>query len=275
VMSGGYSSVFRGAGVEFDEVREYEEGDDPRTVDWNVTARTGRPHVKKYVDERQLTVLFLLDVSASSLGGFGEWSARRTAARLCACLALTAVKNHDKVGLVTFGREVEKYVPARRGVRHALRIVRDCLAPSASGEGTRLAPALDFATRTVRRGAVLFVVSDFFADDWSDALAVCARRHDVIAARLLAPELAPPSAGLIRLRDPESGRETTVDWSDARARAIYSRRVEDWRRETEARLRRAETDLMDVPVPRVRDKDVVARPILKFFQMRERRGAKR
>jgi uncharacterized protein (DUF58 family) len=131
-LAGNYSSVFRGAGIEFDEVREYVEGDDPRAIDWGVTARIGRPFVKKYVDERELTVVFVLDLSPSMEAGFGPLSARRMAARVAACLALSAVRNHDRVGLVAFGDTIERYVPPATGRAHALRVVRDCLALPAS-----------------------------------------------------------------------------------------------------------------------------------------------
>ncbi|MCZ6787695.1 MAG: DUF58 domain-containing protein [Planctomycetota bacterium] len=275
VMAGRYSSVFRGSGIEFDRVREYVEGDAQRAVDWNVTARMGRPFVKTYTDERELTVLFLLDLSASMAGGFSLWSARQTAARICACLALSATRNNDKVGLIGFSDGVDKYVPAKKGVGHALRIVRDCLAlPGGSGR-TNLAPALEFTSRVVRRHAILFLVSDFLTDGWQHALGLCARRHDVIAVRLLAPELDPPNAGLLRTRDPESGRETVVDWSSPRVRAAYAQRIAAWRQETEDDLRRAKVDLMDVPISRELDKDMIVRPILKFFRMRELRGTKR
>ncbi len=275
VMAGRYSSVFRGSGIEFDRVREYVEGDAQRAVDWNVTARMGRPFVKTYTDERELTVLFLLDLSASMAGGFSLWSARQTAARICACLALSATRNNDKVGLIGFSDGVDKYVPAKKGVGHALRIVRDCLAlPGGSGR-TNLAPALEFTSRVVRRHAILFLVSDFLTDGWQHALGLCARRHDVIAVRLLAPDLDPPNAGLLRTRDPESGRETVVDWSSPRVRAAYAQRIAAWRQETEDDLRRAKVDLMDVPISRELDKDMIVRPILKFFRMRELRGTKR
>lgn len=275
VMAGGYVSVFRGAGLEVDGVREYVDGDDPRTVDWNVTARMGRPFVKTYVDERDLTVLFLLDLSASMTGGFGIWSARQMAARVCACLALSATRNNDKVGLIAFSEGVDAYVSPGKGIGHALRIVRDCLALPGRSVGTAPASALEFAARTVRRRAILFLVSDFLSDGWQQALALCARRHDVIAVRLLLPELAQPEAGLVRVRDPESGATTTIDWSRPRVRAAYARRVADWRLRTERDLRHAKVDLMDVPVPRVRGKNMVAGPILRFFRMRELRGAKR
>jgi uncharacterized protein (DUF58 family) len=276
VMAGGYASVFHGAGIEFDEIREYVPGDDPRAVDWNVTARAGRPFVKEYVEERDLTALFLLDLSASMGGGFGVWSARQMAARVCACLALSAIRNDDKVGLIAFSRQVDKFVPARKGVRHVLRIVRDCLALPGSSAQTALAPALEFAARVVRRRAILFLVSDFLGTDWQQALKLCARRHDLVAVRLLTPELEPPQgAGLVRVRDPESGATAVVDWGSARVRAAHRDRVAAWREGTAQLLRRAEVDLMDVPVPRERDRDAVARPILAFFRMRERRGLHR
>ena len=275
VMAGGYVSVFRGAGIEFDEVREYAEGDAPRSVDWNVTARMGRPYIKKYVDERDLTVLFVLDLSESMTGGFGLWSARQTAARVCGCLALSAVRNGDKVGLVAFSDGVDAYVPARKGFGHALRIVRDCLALPGGSAFTSPAPALEFVSRAVRRHAIVFLVSDFFCEGWERPLLQCARRHDVIAVRLLDPALAPPASGLVRLRDPETGAATVADWSSARVREAYAARVAGWRARTDAALRRARVDCMDVPVPRERDPNAIAGPILRFFRMRELRGAKR
>jgi uncharacterized protein (DUF58 family) len=285
VMAGGYQSVFRGSGIEFDELREYVEGDDPRNVDWAVTARVGRPFVKQYVEERDLTMLLLLDLSASMIdGGMAQWSSRQTAARLAACLALSAAMNDDKVGLVAFSARVEKFVPPRKGFRHVLRIVRDCLALPASSRRTDLAPALEFVSRGVRRHAIVFVVSDFLDlgddDAWRKALRLCARRHDVVAVRLLPPELDPhvlraAGAGLMRVVDSETGRRTLVDWGSRRVRAEYAQRVAAWRQRVEELFRRAEIDLIDVPVPRAHDKNAIAGPILRFFQMRERRGMKR
>jgi uncharacterized protein (DUF58 family) len=275
VISGGYHSVFRGSGIEFDRVREYVEGDSRRAVDWNVTARVGRPFVKTYIDERELTVLFLLDLSASMSGGFSHWSMRQTAARICACLALSAIRNNDKVGLVGFSDSVDKYVPPQKGAGHALRIVRDCLALPGASARTDLRPPLEFASRVVRRRAILFLVSDFLADGWQRALALCARRHDVVAVRMLPPELTPPEAGLMRVRDPETGAETVVDWADPRVRAAHTERVERRKHSVEEDLRRAKVDRMDVPMSRERDLNTIARPILQFFRMREARGMKR
>jgi uncharacterized protein (DUF58 family) len=294
VMSGGYVSVFRGAGLSFDTVREYAEGDDPRTLDWNVTARMGRPFVKTYVEERERTVFFLLDLSASMRGGLGLWSARQTAARVLACLALSAVKNGDKVGLIAFREGVVAYVPPAKGAGHALRIVRDALALPAEGTRSDPAPALDLATRAVRRHAVVFLISDFLehaglgsggaggsrgpggSGGAADrALARCARRHDVVAVRLLGPELDPPAAGLARVRDPESGAELLLDLASPRVRAAYAARVAAWRAGLDATFARARVDVLDMPVPRAPGKNLVAGPILTFFRMRETRGLKR
>lgn len=272
VMAGGYSSVFRGSGIEFEEVREYVDGDDPRSVDWNVTARTGRPHVKKYVEERELTVVFLLDLSASMRAGFRERSARQAAALFCACLALSAIRNNDKVGLLAFSDRVERHVPAKKGVGHVLRIVRDVLALEPTGRGTDLVPALEFAGRVLRRRSIVFVVSDFVAARGFEApLGLLARRHDVIAVRLLAPERRlgrdPAARGLLRLRDLESGREAIRDFSSPAVRARYQESVEAAERDLEQRLRRARADRIDLETDRP-----VADPILQFFRRRERRA---
>ncbi len=274
-MAGGYRSVFRGAGLEFDEVREYVDGDDPRQIDWQVTARAGRPFVKKFIDERELTVVFLLDLSASMHAGYGAWSARQMAVRLCACLALAAVQHHDKVGLIAFGAEVRRFVPPQPGRGHALRIIRDGLLLDGGGGPTAYAPALELAARVLRRRAVVFVVSDFLGPPLGQALRHCARRHDVIAVRILSPELFPPTVGLVRLRDPETGARRMVDWHSERVRRAWLARVGAWRQRVDDELAAADVDCMDAAVPLVADKDALARPILRFFRMREQRGARR
>ena len=275
VMAGSYLSVFRGRGVEFESVREYAEGDDPRAVDWNVTARMGRPFVKTFVDERELPVLFVVDLSASMDAGFGLWSPRQAAARLCACLGLAAVRNGDKVGLVGFSEGVDVFVPPKKGTAHALRIVRDVLALPAGDATTRLGPALRFAAGAVRRRAILFVLSDFLTDGWQRPLTVCARRHDVVAVRLQPPELELPDMGLVRLRDPERGMTRVVDASNPRVRDAHAECVRAWRTRTEQALRRARVDLMDVDLPRIRRPNQIAGPILKFFRMRQLRRDRR
>lgn len=276
VMAGSYNSVFRGSGIEFDEVREYVDGDDPRSVDWNVTARVGKPYIKRYVEERDLHVFFVFDLSSSMDGGLGAWSARQTAARVCACLGLSATANNDKVGLIAFGERVEKFVPLDKGASHMLRIVRDCLALRASTPHGNLVAGLDYASRAVRRRSVMFVVSDFLGDGWRDAMTNCGRRHDVTAIRVLTPELSPErferlGAGMMRLRDPQTGAVRRVDWRSRRVRAAYAERVAAWDARVHADLRRAQVECLDVPVPVIAKPDSVVRPILEYFRMREMR----
>jgi len=291
VMAGGYSSVFRGAGIEFDEVREFAEGDELRSVDWNVTARTGRPFVKKFVEERELTVLFLLDASASM--GFGTsppGSPRRavatTAALFVGIVAFAAARNNDKAGLITFTDRIERYVPAKKGRNHVLRLIREACEPVRPGAGTDLALALDYAGRVQRRRAIVFVVGDFLARDLDGPdcrkqLRMLAQRHDVIAVRVRDPLAAGldrgsgdvaelPRVGLLHLADPETARTVVVDTGSARVRRELARR---WRQERQQWLdlcRATKVDLLDVPTA-----GSVADPLVRFFRMRERRGAKR
>ena len=287
VMAGGYSSVFRGSGIEFDEVREFAEGDELRSVDWNVTARVGRPFVKKFVEERELTVLFVLDVSASM--AFGSRppaaSARRsvaaTAALFVGCVAFAAARNNDKAGLIVSSDVVERYVPAKKGRNHVLRLIREACEPPRQGAGTDLVGALDFAGRVQRRRAIVFVVSDFLGVDAAKKLRSLAQRHDVIAVRIRDPFAAGldraagdvaalPAIGLCDFVDPESGRSVTVDVASARVRSAIRANWQRERAELLATCRRAGVDLLDVPT----DGSVVD-PLLRFFRMRERRGAKR
>ncbi|MEE9126779.1 MAG: DUF58 domain-containing protein [Planctomycetota bacterium] len=277
VMSGGYTSVFRGTGIEFDEVREYVEGDDPRMVDWNVTARTGRPYVKKYMEERELTVLFLLDVSAST--GFGTTpdqrggvrTVRETAAEFCACIALAAQRNNDKTGLIAFSDRTELYVPAKKGSFHVLRLIRDVLALEAGGSGSDLRAALDYAGRVQRKRAIVFVISDFLVDDFQQALSLVARRHDVVAVRIMDPKTQElPRAGLLHLRDLETGRAAWVDTGSRRVRQAYAAAMKRQEAQLLDSFKRAHVDHMKVWPHRS-----VADPIVRFFQMRELRGAHR
>lgn len=288
VMAGGYSSVFRGSGIEFDEVREFAEGDDLRSVDWNVTARTGRPFVKKFVEERELTVLFLLDQSASmAFGTHPPGSQRRdvgqTAALFVGCVAFAAARNHDKAGLIAFTDRIERYVPAKKGRNHVLRLIREACEPPLPGAATALAEALDYAGRVQRRPAIVFVVSDFLgpAVNWREPLRRLAQRHDLIAVRIRDPFAAGldraggdvaalPRCGLLRLADVESGALVEVDTDSAAVRAELVRR---WRAERQAwqdLCRLARVDLLDVPTT-----GSVADPLVRFFRMREQRRARR
>jgi len=283
VMAGGYASVFRGAGIEFDEVREFAEGDDLRAVDWNVTARMGRPFVKTFVEERELSILFVLDLSASLRFGAAtpvradgrarRRTVRETAAEFCACLALSAARNNDKAGLVAHTDRIERFVPIQKGSRHALRLVRDALALTPRGRATDLAGALDFAARVQRRRAVVFVVGDFLSGGADDAalglpLRRLARRHDVVAVRVRDPATTEPSpAGLLRLVDMETGAVRWVDTGSRRVRDAWRRRLAAADAAQDDRFRRAGVDVVDVRT------DVgVADPIVRFFRMREMRG---
>ncbi|MGE0191377.1 MAG: DUF58 domain-containing protein [Planctomycetota bacterium] len=274
-LAGGYRSVFRGAGIEPDTVREYDPGDDPRLVDWNVTARMGRPFVKTMTDERDLAVVFVLDVSPSMGGGWGAYRARDSAARVVACLAMNAVRAGDRVGLVAFSRGVDAFVPPRRGPGHAMRIVRDGLVLRGEAGRGGLAEALDRVRRVVRRHAVVFVISDFQDEDWAAAMSLAARRHDVIAVRVIVPETDLPRAGLLRVRDPEGGRERLVDTSHAPTRRAWDERRRAWDARTTEALARAGVDRLDLLVPRLQQRDHVAQSLLAFFRMRELRGLKR
>jgi len=285
VMAGGYSSVFRGSGIEFDEVREFAEGDELRSVDWNVTARTGRPFVKKFVEERELTVLFLLDVSASMAFGTSPPGASRrtvatTAALLIGCVAFAAARNNDKAGLITFTDRIERYVPAKKGRNHVLRLIREACGGTVPGARSDLAQALDYAGRVQRRRAIVFVVSDFLGGDASQRLRQLAQRHDVIAVRIRDPFAAGldaaggvstvPGVGLLHLADPETGRTVVVDTASKRVRRELQQRWEAERQRLLEVCRRAKVDLLDVNTT-----GSVADPLVRFFRMRELRGAKR
>ncbi len=287
VMAGGYSSVFRGSGIEFDEVREFAEGDELRSVDWNVTARVGRPFVKKFVEERELTVLFLLDRSASM--AFGTSPAGRpprrtvatTAALFVGCVAFAAARNHDKAGLVTFTDRVERHVPPKKGRNHVLRLIREACEPPLPRARSGLAAALDFAGRVQKRRAVVFVVSDFVDVDFVARLRLLAQRHDVIAVRIRDPFAAGldraagdvttlPDVGLVHVADPETGATLLVDTASARVREHVCAAWRAERQQLRDACRRAGVDLLDVPT-----EGSVADPLLRFFRMRELRGAKR
>ena len=276
VLAGHYHSTFRGAGMEFDEVRVYSPGDDVRTIDWNVTARTGIPHIKRFVEERELTVQLVVDVSASAGFGSVERTRGEVAAELCALLALAAITNDDKVGLVMFGAEIERHVPPKKGKRHVLRVIREVLLHESQRGATHVAEALAYVTRAQRRHATLFLVSDFLVekDEWAaleTALRVATQRHDVIAVTLEDPrERALPSAGLVELRDLETGRRRLVDSSSRRVRDAYARQAEERRELRERTLRRLGVDEVVVDV----GGDWVD-PLVQFFQRRERRARRR
>jgi uncharacterized protein (DUF58 family) len=267
VFSGEYHSVFKGRGMEFAEVREYIPGDDVRTIDWNVTARLGHPYVKQFMEERELTVILVVDLSAS--GDFGTRGRLKAflAAEIAAVLAFSAVQNNDKVGLILFTDRVEQTVPARKGKRHVLRVIREILYYKPQGKGTNIARALEHLGRVQKRKAVVFVISDFQTSNYESALKLVARRHDLIAIRITDPhERELPDVGLVTLEDPETGRRGLVDTSDRQVRRHFAEVAA--RRETQfkAALKSAQTEAIDLSTDRP-----YTLPLVQFFNKRERR----
>ena len=226
ILSGEYHSVFKGRGMEFSEVRAYVEGDDIRNIDWNVTARMNSLYVKKHVEERELTVMLVVDASASgSFGSKGKFKGEM-GVELCALLAFSAIKNNDRVGLIIFTSEVECYIPPQKGKNHVLRVIRELLYFEPKRRGTDVAGALTFLNRVQRRKAVVFLVSDFFAAPFAKHLRVAARRHDLVAVTLRDPrESQLPGIGLIELADAETGATVLVDSSSREFRADYNRQM--------------------------------------------------
>jgi len=224
VFSGAYHSIFKGQGVEFSEVRPYQRGDDVRTIDWNVTARTGNLHVKRYQEERELTMMLVVDTSASAMFGSGAQSKAELAAELSALMAFSAIKNNDRVGLLLFSDRREKFVPPKKGRRHALRIISEVLSHKSPARKTDLNQALEFLARALRRRSIVFIISDFYAPDFTPALKIANRKHDCVALILNdAREFAFPDIGWVGLTDPESGEEVEVDTGNHAFRENYRR----------------------------------------------------
>lgn len=269
ILAGQYESVFKGQGMEFKEVREYVPGDDVRSIDWNVTARTGHPHVKLLVEERELTVMLMVDASGSGRFGSVARFKNALAAEMCAVIAFSAIKNNDKVGLIIFTGEVELYVPPSKGSKHVLRVVRDILYFEPKGTGTNIPTALHYMSKVTKRRAVVFLVSDFMANDYEMPLRIANRRHDVVAVAVTDPrEEQLPNVGLVSVRDAESGRECVVDTSDARVRRTYEEAARNRKQRREEIFRRTRVDAMNV-----RTDGSYIDEIYRFFRMRERRLA--
>jgi uncharacterized protein (DUF58 family) len=227
-LTGDYHSMFKGQGVEFDEVRPYVAGDDIRSIDWNVTARTGAPHVKRFSEERELTVIFLVDVSGSQVFGSQTRSKSELAAEITCLLALTAIRNQDKIGLMLFTDRIVKSIPPRKGRTSVMRLVREVLAADETREGTDITAALRFLNNVQKRKAVVFLVSDFQDTGYEKELRVTARRHDVIACPISDPcEFELPNVGLIEMQDPESGELLLVDTGSAAVRKAFASRASE------------------------------------------------
>ena len=267
VLAGEYHSVFKGRGMEFDEVREYAPGDEIRTIDWNVTARTGRPFVKRYVEERELTVWLMVDLSASGSFGSRTQVKNEVAAELCALLAFSAIKNNDKVGLVVFTDQIELFVAPNKGRSHVLRLIRDLLNFTARSKGTNIAQALDYLGRVTHKKGVVFLVSDFIAPDYKKPLRIVGWRHDLIAVSVAdLREAALPDVGLIELEDAETGSRVLVDTSSKRVRNQYAELAARRRIELRELFRSLSVDQVEVET----GEDYV-RDLMLLFRRRERR----
>ncbi|HHT9116445.1 MAG: DUF58 domain-containing protein [Planctomycetes bacterium] len=264
---GEYHSVFKGRGMEFDEVREYQPGDEIRTIDWNVTARMGRPFIKRYVEERELTVMLLVDVSASGNFGSIKHLKNEVATEICAILAFSAIKNNDKVGMIMFTDKIEKFIPPKKGPKHVLRVIRELLCSQPTGKGTNISVALEYLNKITHRRTISFVVSDFIANDYSHAVRIANKRHDMIAITIADPrEQELPNVGFIELRDAESGEILLLDTADSLARkefgALNNRRTQE-----QSRLFRS----MGVDEILINTNRHHVEPIVRFFRMREKR----
>lgn len=267
VFSGEYHSVFKGRGMEFSEVREYQVGDDIRNIDWNVTARFGHPYIKIFEEERELTVMLLVDMSGSLLFGSAEKTKQRIAAELSAILAFSALKNNDKVGLILFTDRIEKFVPPRKGRSHVLRIIREVLSFAPQGNKTNLKAALEYFNHTIKKRSIAFLISDFMDDGYEKIIRIVGRKHDLIGVVLEDPrEKELPKAGLIKFRDAETGEIRVIDTSNKIVRDefyTYRKYNEEKRRQLFVSSR---IDKINVNT----DQSYI-KPLVDFFKLRERR----
>ena len=266
LLAGEYLSAFKGRGMEFDAVREYVPGDEIRSIDWNVTARAGVPYVKTFCEERELTVLLAVDISASGAFGSQRLSKTETAVEVAAVLMFTALKNNDKVGLLFFADDVVKYIPPRKGRGNVLRLIRELLSTEPIKAPTDIAKALEFLGHVQRRRCVVFVMSDFLGPDCSQALAIANQRHDCIAVTLSDPrEKTLPDVGFITLRDAETDELLELDTRHPKVRSLFAKASDDRERKLTGWFRRASVDRLDI-----RTDESYSKSLQKFFRMRER-----
>ncbi|MBN2429974.1 MAG: DUF58 domain-containing protein [Acidobacteria bacterium] len=266
-LAGEYHSVFKGQGMEYEEVRPYQPGDDIRTIDWNVTSRSGTLHVKKYVEERELTVILLVDCSRSTRFGTGMKSKAEVAAEIAAILAFSAIRNNDRVGAVLFTGEVEKYIPPRKGTRHVLRLVREILAYDARRRDTDLRGALEFIVRVMKKRCIVFMISDFFDADFEQTLRLTARKHDIVAVSTNdRGEMNLPRSAWVQFEDMETGKVSWMPTFVPRVRARYREKMMSFRQQRTALFHRHKVDHVEIFADEPYDK-----PLIKFFQRRAQR----
>jgi uncharacterized protein (DUF58 family) len=269
VLGGQYHSVFKGRGMAFSEVRQYQPGDEVRTIDWNVTARMNDAYVKVFTEERELTVMLLVDVSASESFGSKQRTKGEIAAEIAAQIAFSAIANNDRVGLILFSDRVEKVVPPRKGRSHALRLISDILSFKPAGKGTDLAAALTYLTHVAKRKTVAFLVSDFLTEKYEKPLRIVAGKHDLVPCVIVDPlEQVFPNLGLVDLEDPETGARFLIDTSDPRVRGRFKRMMEERRSAREQLFKKLSLDAVELSAGAD-----YALALQKFFRLRARRAA--
>jgi len=267
LFSGEYHSTFKGQGMEFEEVRQYQPGDDIRLIDWNVTARTGYPHVKKFREERELSVIFMVDASSSGAFGTRERFKADTAAELCAVLAFSAIKNNDKVGMIIFTDKIEKFIPPKKGKSHVLRLIREVLHFEPQGTQTDISGALEYFNRVIKKKSVVFLISDFLSEDYMTPLRIANRKHDMIAIKISDPrELKFENVGLIELEDAETGETVLIDTASAAFRHDFAEQAEA----DNFGLKRA-LKLLNLDFIQIITNQSYILPLITFFKMREKR----
>jgi len=267
VFSGEYHSVFKGRGMEFSEVREYQIGDDIRTIDWNVTARSGSPYVKIFEEERELTVMLMVDASSSGEFGTFEQLKGEIGVEICALLAFSAIKNNDKVGLIIFTDKIEKFIPPRKGKSHVLRLLRELLYFKPEDKKTDIGMSLEYLNRVAQRRSVIFMISDFISRDYEKQLRIVNKKHDIVAINIIDPrEMELPSIGFIEFEDLESGERMMLDTSDPEVRKLF-------KNESSASLVKREKlfKSMNVDSIMIRTDQSYVEPLIKFFRMRAKR----
>jgi uncharacterized protein (DUF58 family) len=264
IFAGEYHSVFKGQGMAFAEVREYQVGDDIRTIDWNVTARMSDPYVKVFDEERELTVMLMVDASASGDFGTVEQMKGEVGVEICALLAFSAIQNNDRVGLIVFTDEVELFIPPKKGKKHVLRVIRELLYFRPKRRGTNLGVALEYLNRVTRRKSVAFLVSDFMADGYEKALRIANKRHDLVAIALSDPrEVDLPDIGIVELEDAETGEGVLVDFGDSEVRRLFSNMAIETAQKRTQMFRKVGVDTVEIGM-----QEPYTEPLMRFFKRR-------
>ncbi|MEA1980325.1 MAG: DUF58 domain-containing protein [candidate division Zixibacteria bacterium] len=267
LFSGEYHSTFKGQGMEFEEVRQYEPGDDVRLIDWNVTARTGYPHIKKFKEERELSVILLFDASLSGQFGTKDRFKNDTAAEMCALLAFSAIKNNDKVGLIIFTDQIELFIPPKKGKSHVLRLIREILYFRPKGTGTDISGAMEYFSKVIKRKSVVFLISDFLSDGFFKPMQIANNKHDVIAVKITDPrEMSFDDIGMIELEDAETGEVFLIDTGSKKFRKEFSAKANENNMSLKKGFQLINLDFINIRT----DRSYIL-PLINFFKMREKR----